>query len=167
MPEMRALATRIPCIELEVTNAEVAALMRRVALDGLRSGDDRLELEERVEVADFVIRESAPLGRPLDMRLYDHGLAARLQFEDHDSGCDWQDMVLSMIRGRPSVRGDIEPAGIRDQKKAQDLEFARQIVDLDPPERLRRWREKTGKSQATMYRYLKKLGKSDAADFEV
>ena len=46
------------------------------------------------------------------------------------------------------------------------MDIARRIVSRDPQERLKAWKEKTGKSQATLYRRLAELGKVDAVDFE-
>jgi hypothetical protein len=167
LPEMRALATRVPTLELKVTDDEIAALMRSVALKGYRSGDTVLGPEESLEVAEFVVRESAQLKRPLDMRLLINAFADRLQADDHDAGCTWQDLVASTLQGWPSVTGDIEPVGIRKITKARELEITREICGLAPGERLQVWAERTGKSQAALYRRLAELGRIDAPGYEI
>jgi hypothetical protein len=162
MPEMMALATRVPHIELTVDKEEIAALMRKVALRGHRVGDAYLEPEDCLEVAEFIISESATLSRPLDMRIFVIGCADRLQVEDCDAGCSWKDLIGSLLRGHPTVAGDIEAVGIREQTKARELAIAREIGGIDPKERLGAWKERTGKSQAVLYRRLAELGRIDA-----
>ena len=162
LPEMQALATRVPHIELTVTEAEVAALMRSIALRGHRLGDAYLGPDECVEVAEFIITESAQLSRPLDMRMLVNGFADRLQAEDGEAGCSWRDLIRSTLLGKPDVVDDVESAGIRAQTNARKLAIAREIGDLDPHERLAVWIEKTGKSRAALYRTLAKLGRIDA-----
>jgi hypothetical protein len=165
LPELQALVTRIPCIDLPVSDQEIAALMRSVALKGYHIGDAMLAAAECLEVADFLIRESEGLRRPLDMRLLINAFADRILAEDHESGCGWQDLVASTLHGRPSVVENIEPVGIRRQKKARELEVARQIVQLPRQERLRLWKERTEASESTLYRRLAELGRVDALDF--
>jgi hypothetical protein len=165
LPELQALATRVPCIDLPVSDQEIAALMRSVSLQGYCLGEVALNATECLEVAEFIIRESSGLRRPLDMRLLVNAFADRILAEDHESGCGWRDLVASTLRGRPSVVEDIEPVGIRRQKKARELEVARQIVHLPRQERLREWKEKTEASESTMYRRLAELGRVDALDF--
>ena len=167
MPEAKALTTRIPCVDLPVTDPEIAALMRSAALKGYRIANNFLASEECLAVADYIIDESVRMNRQLDMRLLVNAFADRLQAEDHDSGCGWQDLVASTLRGRPSVVGDVESVGIRQQRKAQELEIARQIIHLPRQERLQEWEEKTGASQATLYRRLAELGRIDALDLDL
>lgn len=166
LPELRALATRVPYHELPVTNREIAALMRFVALDGYRRGDDQLDVAECGEVAEFIIYHSTRLGRDLDMRLLVNSFADRLQAEDHQSGLSWQDLVLSQVCGRPMVQGSVESASIRVSKLSQELDAAREIVALPPAERVKVWWEKTRLSRATLYRRLRRLAEVDSIDFD-
>ncbi len=166
LPEAKALATRVASLELSVNDQEIAALMRDVALRGYRRGDHVLDPPECIEVADYIIGESIRLNRALDMRMLINAFADRLQVEDHDAGCSWTDLVFSTICGRPSVLDDVEPVGVREQKRARELEIARELCGLPAQERLREWRRRTGKSRAEMYRREKELGRVDALDFE-
>lgn len=170
LPEMRALATRIPCIDLAVSDQEIAALMRSVASQGYQIGDSRLDPYECMEVADFVIDESTRMGRQLDMRVLVNALADRLQSDDLDAGCGWQDLVASSLLGRPSVIGNVEPLGVRQQQKDRELAAAREVAGLPRPERLEQWRSMTaeisssgaGLSESTMYRRLAELARIDS-----
>lgn len=162
LPEMRALATRIPSLDLDVTPAEIAALMRSVALRGHQIGEARLGPEECLEVAEFIITESAQSSRPLDMRALTLGYADRLQSEDGDAGCDWKDLIRSTLHGRPAVNGDIDPVGSRAARIARELVVAREIAGLTRAERLQAWQEQVGASESSLYRRLAKLGRLDA-----
>jgi len=46
--------------------------------------------------------------------------------------------------------------------KARELEVAREITGLARRERLQVWQERTGKSEAALYRRLTELGRTDA-----
>lgn len=158
LPELAAMKTRISCTHLRVTDEEIAALMRRVAMDGFPKDNNLLEPVECLEVAEFIITESARINRHLDMRLLVNAFEDRRQVEDLEAGCQWQDLVASRICERPSLTGPIEPVGTRVKKKAKQLAIAREIVGLKPQSRLRAWKEKTGgASQATLYRRLAEL----------
>ena len=126
----------------------------------------KLDIDDCVEVAEFIITESARLNRSLDMRLLVNAFADRLQSEDHDAGCGWQDLVYSTLCGRPAVAGVIEPVGTRQRNRERELEIARDLVGIEPMKRLVIWQQHTGKSQATMYRRLNELAQTDALDFE-
>jgi len=140
--EMKALATRVPCIELIVTDDEIAALMRTVAQQGYQHGDARLAPAECLEVANFIIAQSAGLNRPLDMRVLVNAFADRLQSEDHDAGCEWKDLVASTLLGTPSIEREVRAVGIRQQQKSCELEVAREILSFDRADRFRIWAQR-------------------------
>jgi hypothetical protein len=132
-------------------------------------GENLLEPEQCMEVAEFIIAESAKISRCLDLRLLTNSLEDRLQVEDFEAGLSWQDLVASRIRERPSITMPVQSFQSQAQKKAQQLEVAREIVALSPEERLRVWGQKVpppGNSRATMYRRLGELAEADALDFE-
>lgn len=74
------------------------------------------------------------------------------------------------LRYRFRLRTATEPIQTfqsRAKKRMNQLEIAREIVALEPEDRLRVWQEKTGgASRATMYRRLRELAQADAAEFE-
>lgn len=164
-PELKALATRIPHVDLVVTDAEVAALMRQIAANGYDLGGKVLEPAECLEVADFIIAEASRLNRSLDVRLLINAFADRLQADDHDSDCGWRDLVASTMRGRPAVTGDVRPRGIGQKSMDRDREVAREIAHLPRNDRFRLWQERVKHvSQSTLYRRLAELGRTDAID---
>ncbi len=167
IPELAALKTRISVVNLKVSDAEIAALMHHIVADGYHHGDHRLDAEESLEVAELVISECLRLNRSLDIRLLMTALSDRVQAEDHEAGCSWPDLVRNRIRESTTAVGEIEPVGIRAEKKAQELQVAREIAMLEPKERLLTWKKRTGKSQPTLYRRLAELGRIDAVDFEI
>lgn len=167
MPEAQAFATRIPCVDLPVSEREIAALMRHVALGGYRIGNSVLDPSDCMEVAEYIIGESAQLNCQLDMRMLVNAFADRLQAEDHDAGCTWRDLVASSLRGRPSVTDEVMSTSSRQQRRAAELAIAREIADLTPNERLRAWQDRTnGASRATLYRRMEELARADALVFE-
>ena len=167
MPEMQAWATRLPHSDLDVTADEIAALMRSVALQGHHIGDVFLEPKACLEVADFLIDKSRELKRALDMRMLVIAFAHRYQAEVGHSESSWQDLVRSLLRGRPVVAGDVEPVGKREQDKARELAIVREIAGLQREERLRVWKEKTdGKSEKALYRRLAEFKQMQTPDQE-
>src|SRR5262245_30049463 len=70
LPELRALATRISVLHLEVSDAELTALMRELASQGYRqNGKLLLEPPQCHEVAEHLLRECRQAGCPLDLRM--------------------------------------------------------------------------------------------------
>jgi hypothetical protein len=58
MPELRAIRTRISHLHLEVTDAEIAAQMRRLASNGYTHDGKTMSRDECETVCEFVILES-------------------------------------------------------------------------------------------------------------
>lgn len=162
LPELSALKTRVTYLHLDVSDDEILALMRRVALAVPPEGDTRLSQDERLEVVEFIVGESLRINRRLDMRLLVNSFEDRLQVEDLEAGCSWQDLVASRIHDRASIADDVVSVGVRASKRAERLKICREIVGLERLERLRVWREKTGASEATLYRILQQLAEVDA-----
>jgi len=169
LPLLPAIRTRISYVNLRVSDEELAAKMKEIALRGFPANQNLLEPAECVEVVDFILQESSRTKRPLDLRLLSNCFGDRLLVENGEAGCSWQDLVASRIVERPSVVNPIESLTVRTKKKAQQLEIARAIVGLSPEERLRVWQEKVpgrGGSRPTMYRRLEELAQADAREFE-
>jgi hypothetical protein len=79
LPELRARGTRINSVHLACTNHEIAALMRKVALDGYRHRGESLGPQACLEVAEFITDRCLRANRNLNMRLLVHDFADRLQ----------------------------------------------------------------------------------------
>jgi hypothetical protein len=169
LPLLPAIRTRIPYVNLHVSDEEVAAKMRELALLGYPPGTPLLEPAECMEVVEYLLAEAARINRPLDFRLLFNSLADRLLAESGEAGCQWKDLVTSRIVDRPSVIHPVEPFETRARKKAQQLEIARGIVALPPEQRLHVWQKRVpppGNSRATLYRRLDELARADALEFE-
>jgi hypothetical protein len=150
IPELQAVATRLNPVELHVSDREVAALMRSVALDGHRHRAESLTPDQCSEVAEFVIRESLEAGRSLDMRILKNACKDRLQYESGDRVVHWHDLVRSRMQGRAVVarrEGRAERIG-------REREIALSIAHLPRAERAARWTELTGLSEKALYRRL-------------
>ena len=166
-PEAEALATRIETIEYDLSNAEICALMKDQAAKGYTIGQSKLSPEECSEVVEFLIEGSRKAGRQMNLRMMEAAFKDYLLNSNLDSGCTWKDLVASKIQGQPNVIDAISPAVARAAEKHRELEFARSVADLGREERNSRWFEETGKSPATLYRRLSKVGNIDSEMFEV
>jgi hypothetical protein len=152
LPELRALATRVNPVHLCCTNPEIAALMRKVALDGYRHRGESLGPEACLEVAEFLIEHCLRANRNLDMRLLVNGLADRLQHEAGETECHWHDLLLCRLLERA-----VPAKESRAERLHREREIAAQIKEMPREDRLRAWQEKTGKSEAALYRRLADL----------
>ena len=106
-----------------------------------------------------MIEQSLSLGRALDMRLLIHCFNDRLQWEEADAACHWQDLVAARLRERPTTfRHQVKCVG-REGRKRRERAIAAEILAAtqDRRERMRLWAERTGKSEAAWYRRLAEM----------
>ncbi len=99
LPELRAIKTRISHLHLEVSDAEIAAQMRRLATKGYRHDGKEMTADEAETVCDFVILESQSKLCHLDMRLLDNAFRDFLQWRSGHSSCHWQTLVGTRLDG--------------------------------------------------------------------
>jgi hypothetical protein len=160
LPELRALASRIAVHKLDVTEVEMAAHVRRVARSGFVRGKHQLDAEQCLAVAEYVIKESRRLMNcPLDLHLYENACLDYLQWDAGCAACHWQDLVEKRIR-RTGEYFLYEPATLsREEQQAADRELVRQLCQEieGEEERVRRWKQSTGRSQATFYRRKREI----------
>jgi hypothetical protein len=166
LPELRALATRIAVLELEVSDAELAALMRDLAAKGYqRDGRTVLEPAKCLEVTDYLVQECHAAGCPLNLRLLTNCYLGRLLCEAGDSYLSWQDLVGSRVREADRVRR--HPAGLsQEEEKARRREILREILAQTsrPAEQLRLFQERAGGSRPDFFRLKRELkGKARAS----
>jgi hypothetical protein len=164
LPELMALRTRIGYVQFRATDAELTALMRSAASKGYEHRGQAISPAECSEVCEFIVEESRSLHRSLDMRLLVNGFMDLLAWRECDAGCHWRDMVATRLKQRP-INFDVPPAmGTRAERKQAEQAIAREIAEVTPDrhERLRLWRERTGKSEATFYRRLAETGGPDS-----
>lgn len=155
-PALRALKTRITCLQYHANNAEVAALMRDIARKGHTFGEHTLSPEDCLEVAAAIVERTARLHRSLDLRLLVNTFQDRLQWENDSSETHWLDLLESRMQER------VVAPGIRAERKSKELEVLRRIKDLPTGEQLEVWKREVGKSTASFYRRLNEFKVADS-----
>jgi len=148
IPELRALQTRIPALQLTATNHELAALMRSVSEEGFRVLLEKRDLKSMSpaqchEVCEYLIGEIHSLARNLDMRLLVNSFRDYLQYHDGETQTHWKDLVKSELEQQVVVP-ESQP-----QRLARERQLALEIAamsDLSAAERERLFHEKTGTS---------------------
>jgi hypothetical protein len=166
LPELRALATRIAVMKLEVTDTEMSAHMRRIAACGFARHSGKLDGAKCLQVCEHVIQECHKANCPLDLRLFDNSCLDYLQWEMSHSSCHWHDLVANRVRQSAThFRNEIQTLS-REARLEQERALVRDICaeTQNSQERLRLWEERTGKHQATFYRRKQEV---DSIEFNV
>jgi hypothetical protein len=154
LPQLRALKTRIACVNYRPTNEELAALMRKLARDGQVEGAARLGPAKSVEVVEAILSRCQRLHKNLDLRLLVNAIKDRLQDEDGATERGWEELLDARMSERAVTTG----RGLRQQKKDSQLEIVRRIASLPAQERLAAWQRATGgKSLSSLYRCLRAI----------
>lgn len=135
--------------------------MKSIAGRGYQHGQSRLEPSECLEVAETILERCTRIQKNLDLRILVQGFRDRLQWSEGLAELHWVDLVESRLMERPSAS---MPTGVRALRKADDLAYVKTIAHLPPAQRLQAWKEKTGKSQAALYRFLAILGKTPQSE---
>ncbi len=149
IPEIKALKTRIATLELQASFAEVAALMRSVAVKGFSFGMDFLTPAECLTVANHIIERCRDLDRDLDMRVYVNGVKDFLQHKTGHSKTCWQDLIETRLSETTTLRET------RADRVTRERDIALELEGLAPKERLAEWKRRTGKSERAFWRRLK------------
>jgi hypothetical protein len=170
LPELRALATRIEVHRLEVTDAELTALMRELASKGFRSQGDKvvIEAEKCLQVTDFLLKECRAAGCPLDLRLQQKSFQTYLQWESDWSNSHWQDLVAASIREATYHFRHALNAKPREQRHAERRNAVRAIMaeTNDVEEQASRYMKKTGASRADFFRRKHEVRTGDFDEFD-
>jgi hypothetical protein len=155
LPELRAIKTRISHLHLEVTDAEIAAQMRRLAKAGYQHDGKEMTGDEAETVCDFVILESQSKLCHLDMRLLDNAFRDYLQWREGHSTCHWQTLVATRLDGR---KDDLAIAP-RDRQQDEDLRFLELTLAQCPTTLAAQveWCRQRGKSRSSFFRYKRAL----------
>jgi hypothetical protein len=153
-PIGRAVMSRLDPLEYTPTNAEIAAMMRKIASKGHRFREDFLSPEECFEVVAEIVARSERMEKNLDLRLLIKCFQDRLQWANGESETNWRDSLEMRMKSRvlPATRGGSKAASAE-----KELCLLRQTKHLPPQERLAVWAKETGKSRAGMYRRLAEL----------
>ncbi len=155
-PEIQALRTRVPSMQLQPGDNELRAMMRKIAIDGFVHEGHKLEYRECNEVCNYLINESTALHRPLDLRLFINALRDYLQWQEGYAKVHWHDLVAARLRPRLASFKEHVSRVSREEQMQREREIAHEIAAMleDREDRITAWRERTGKSQAAFYRRL-------------
>jgi hypothetical protein len=157
MPEWAAIRTRVPALNLVISDLEVRAKMRELAGRGHQWGGREMQPSECLEVAEFLIAESASMARPLDLRLLSRSFNDYLSWREGATGCHWTDLVRSAIQERlPYFRQPVRLTGGRVARREEQQRIAAEIAAEtdDTKEQYRLWEERTGRRPRTFHRHL-------------
>jgi hypothetical protein len=166
LPELRALATRIAVMRLEVTDAELRALVGDLCGRGyVREGKTVLAPEQCREVAEYMLGECGRAGCPLDLRLLVNSFHDYLVWDADLIFCHWQDLVSACVReAAHHFHGEVntlsqEERRVRRRKVLRVI--LRETTDVQEQERL--YCERTGKSRADFFR---RKGEVQSGEFD-
>jgi hypothetical protein len=180
MAELKALATRISVVKLEVTDSELVALMRDQASQGHRNQHGNLSPAVCLDIAEFVIAQCCQAKCPLDMRLYVNALLDFQQWQQDQSSCHWHTLVANRVRQSAAHRLEEIAHQAKQAEIDHELEIVRNILEQTAhlrgktrtSECVKRFFERTGKAPATWYRRLKEvraediIAREDKEDYE-
>ena len=155
LPELRALATRIEVHRLEVTDPELAALMRDLAGKGYRlDGKVGIGPEECLLVTEYLLKECRAAGCPLDLRLQQKAFQSYLQFAADCSVSHWEDLVAASVREATCHFRHEQNTTSPEARKAQRRDVIREIIgkESDPKEQVKLYKQRTGTSRADFFR---------------
>jgi hypothetical protein len=156
LPELRAMATRIEVHRLDVTEAEITALMRDLAGRGHRVRENIvIPPDECVRVTEYLLKECHAAGCPLDLRLQQKAFQTYLQFAADQSVSHWQDLIAASVReANCHFRHEVN-TNSPEAKKAQRRNVVRGVVATYPANPKKQEEEfilTTGSSRADYYR---------------
>ena len=158
LPELDAVKTRIGYMQLVVGDDELIALMRKLSLNGFKVNGVESSSAECREVCDFLVSQARGLHRPMDIRTLYNAFKDYLQWRECQSGCHWRDLVATRLKERPIGMEKVKTSEQVAQQKEEELEIAREVANMpNRQEGYRIWKERTGKSKATLYRRLEEL----------
>jgi len=169
LPELRALATRIEVHRLDVTDAELTALMRDLAAKGYRV-QDKLVItpEECLKVTEYLLKECRAAGCPLDLRLQQKAFQTYLQFAADCSVSHWEDLIAASVREATCHFRHEVNTNSPEAKKAKRRNAVRALLGTvaDAKEQERAYMDKTGASRADFYRRKREVesGEFDEVD---
>jgi hypothetical protein len=171
LPELRALATRIEVHRLEVTDAELTALMLDLAARGYRrDGGLLVGAEECLQVTQHLLGECRAAGCPLDLRLQQKSFQTYLQWESDWSDSHWKDLVAASVReATHHFRHESNTMPREDRRKMRRNVLRGIIRDTaDPKEQESRYTAQANASRADFFRRKREVasGEFDESDAE-
>jgi hypothetical protein len=164
LPELRAFATRIEVAKLDVTDAELTALMRDLASRGHRQQDKQVIAPEAcLEVTEHLLNECRVAGCPLDLRLQQKSFQTYLQWEADWSITHWRDLVAASVREAAHHFRHEANTLPREERRRQRRGTLREIMKQtkDVKEQEKRYCEETGTSRADFFRRKREIETRD------
>jgi hypothetical protein len=147
----KAVASRVISLEHEPTDPEIAAFMRRLALNGYKD----LTVEQCQEVVDFVIEETRAYDERLDLRHMTKAFEDRRQWEHRRSVTHWQDLVRSSLKKMPGDERATIPFS-KQEDIAQQREKVKEAMKLFPNDTNKQI-EFSGLKKTTFYERRKEI----------
>jgi len=146
-----AFKSRVHTLNYDPSDAQLGALMLAIA----EFGNHGITPEEALTVARFVIGEMLRLQVRFDLRLFvNKALPDYQQWKDDETESDWRDLVVASIEEHlVAVRHPEEHAsraGRMEEERAIVREILREHERRE--DRVRAWKERTGKSERAFYR---------------
>lgn len=158
LPELKAIRTRISHLHLEVSDAEIAAQMRRLARKGYTHDGKTMTPDEAETVCEFVVLESQNKLCHLDMRLMDNAFRDYIQWREGHSACHWQTLVATRLDGRRDELAAVMAAP-KDRQQDEDLKSLETVLAQFPTTLAAQieWCRQRSKSRASFFRYKRAL----------
>jgi len=153
--ELRALRTRVKVLKLDFEAAEILALMKKICQGGYTIGSDAMTPAECWTVAEFIREKVSTLSRSIDLRLLDQSFNDYILHREHKTEIGWQDMVAARMTEKPTRYKS------RAERAAEDHTIAISIYnqkELKQAEKLKLWKEQTGKTKQSFYNALQRAG---------
>jgi len=159
---LQALQDRVQVMAYEPTDDEIEAHIYEIAGTSPRG----VSVSDAFEVAGFLLDECRTVGVRPSLRLFiDKALADFKLWNDGNCESHWHDLVRSSVR--QSVI--LQTHGLRDMTRKDQMAAERKLVleicatYCSRPERLKAWKQETGKSQSAFYRHFRGLEKPQLA----
>lgn len=146
-PLANAVSSRVVLLEHEPTDEELAAFMRKLALDGYKD----LTAEQCHEVVAFVVDETRTCDRRLDLRHLTKAYEDRRQWEDGLSETPWQELVRTSLKKMLTPKLPSKKDEIDRQRKLVEDAMARFPSDVNEQIRF------AGMKKSTFYNRRREL----------
>jgi hypothetical protein len=153
---LAALKDRAFVIHYEPTDAQIIALIHKIAADGV----DGVPPDTAQRVASFLVGECKSRNIRPSVRLFKD--KALKDYKLHEAGLcetDWRDLVVSTLEEQLVELRHPTTDLSRDEQVETERRIACEIhVNFaTKPDRIDQWQARTGKSQAAFYRRVKEL----------
>jgi len=146
-----AFKSRVHTLNYDPSDAQLGALMLAIA----DHGSHGITPEESLTVARFVIGEILRLQCRFDLRLFcNKALPDYQQWKDGEAESDWRDLVTASIEQHLVAVLHQEEQASREGRLEEERAIVRDILREHErrADRVRAWKERTGKSERAFYR---------------